>query len=66
VKGGVLKEIATEERRVALIPDAVTRIVKAGFEVLVESECSGRASGDEEDVSEDTPESVDTRIRQRV
>ncbi len=47
MKGGVPKEIATEERRVALTSDAVTRIVKAGLEVLVESECSGRASGDE-------------------
>ena len=37
VKVGVLKEIATGERRVALTPDAVTKLVKAGFEVLVES-----------------------------
>ncbi len=37
MKVGVPKEIATGERRVALTPDAVTRLVKAGIEVLVES-----------------------------
>jgi NAD(P) transhydrogenase subunit alpha len=35
VKIGVPKEIAAGERRVALTPDAVTRLVKAGIEVLM-------------------------------
>src|SRR5690606_19406872 len=33
---GVLKETAPRERRVALTPDAVARLVKRGFEVLIE------------------------------
>jgi NAD(P) transhydrogenase subunit alpha len=37
MKIGVLKEIVTEEHRVALTPDAVKPLVKAGNEVLVES-----------------------------
>jgi NAD(P) transhydrogenase subunit alpha len=34
---GVLKESAPRERRVALTPDAVARLVKRGIEVLVEA-----------------------------
>jgi len=37
MKVGVPKEILADERRVALTPDAVTKLVKAGMEVLVES-----------------------------
>jgi NAD(P) transhydrogenase subunit alpha len=33
---GVPKELAANERRVALVPDAAGRLVKAGFEVAVE------------------------------
>jgi NAD(P) transhydrogenase subunit alpha len=33
---GVPKEVAANERRVALVPDAAGRLVKAGFEVVVE------------------------------
>jgi NAD(P) transhydrogenase subunit alpha len=37
VKIGVPKENAANERRVALVPDAVARLVSDGFEVLVET-----------------------------
>jgi H+-translocating NAD(P) transhydrogenase subunit alpha len=37
MKIGVIKEIEVGERRVALIPDAVGRLVKQGFEVWVET-----------------------------
>ena len=37
MKIGIPKEIAAGERRVALTPDAVTRLVKADTEILVES-----------------------------
>ena len=37
MKVGVPKEILANERRVALTPDAVTKLVHAGMEVLVES-----------------------------
>jgi NAD(P) transhydrogenase subunit alpha len=33
---GVPKEIAANERRVALVPDAAGKLVKAGFEVVIE------------------------------
>jgi proton-translocating NAD(P)+ transhydrogenase subunit alpha len=36
MKIGVPKETASNERRVALVPDAVARLIKTGFEVLVE------------------------------
>ncbi len=40
---GVPRETAVNERRVALIPDAVARLVKAGLEVLVETGAGGAA-----------------------
>lgn len=43
MKIAVLKEIAAHERRVALDPDRVSRLVKAGFEVLVQSGAGARA-----------------------
>lgn len=36
IRLGILKEITPGERRVALVPDVVARLVKDGFEVLVE------------------------------
>jgi H+-translocating NAD(P) transhydrogenase subunit alpha len=36
MKAGVVKETAPSERRVALVPDAVTKLQAAGIEVLVE------------------------------
>lgn len=36
VRLGVIKKIYPGERRVALIPDAVGRLTKSGFDVLVE------------------------------
>jgi len=33
---GVPKEVAASERRVALVPDAAARLVKAGYEVVIE------------------------------
>src|SRR5579859_4766763 len=36
MKAGVVKETAPGERRVALVPDAVTKLQAAGIEVLIE------------------------------
>jgi len=36
MKAGVVKETAPGERRVALVPDAVTKLQASGIEVLVE------------------------------
>lgn len=43
MKVGVAKEIEVGEQRVALIPDMVARLVKAGLEVLVEAGAGDRA-----------------------
>ncbi|MFQ5882564.1 MAG: Re/Si-specific NAD(P)(+) transhydrogenase subunit alpha [Candidatus Methylomirabilales bacterium] len=40
---GIPKEIAANESRVALVPDAAGLLVKAGMEVLVEAGAGGRA-----------------------
>jgi H+-translocating NAD(P) transhydrogenase subunit alpha len=49
VKIGVPKETAAGERRVALVPDAVGRLVSEGFEVLVERGAGeGAHFGDDE------------------
>ena len=40
---GLLKETATRERRVALVPDAVARLVKAGDRVTVEHDAGASA-----------------------
>ena len=37
VKVGVVREVAEDERRVGLVPETVGRLVKDGFEVLVET-----------------------------
>ena len=37
MKIGVIKEIEFGERRVALIPEVVSRLVKNGLEVFIES-----------------------------
>ena len=37
MKIGVIKEIEFGERRVALIPEVVSRLTKSGLEVLIES-----------------------------
>ena len=47
MKIGVPLEIATGETRVALVPETVGRLVKAGFEVLVESHAGERAGHDD-------------------
>ena len=44
MKVGVPKETAPGERRVALVPEAVSRITGQGFEVLVEEGAGGEAS----------------------
>lgn len=44
MKVGVPKEIAADERRVAVVPDAVASLLKAGLEVLVEAGAGERAS----------------------
>jgi proton-translocating NAD(P)+ transhydrogenase subunit alpha len=40
---GLLKETATRERRVALVPDSVARLVKAGDQVTVERDAGAAA-----------------------
>lgn len=40
----VLRERAPDERRVALVPDTVARLVKSGLEVLVEADAGAGAS----------------------
>src|SRR6266851_3664485 len=49
MKVGVPKETVPQERRVALVPEAVGRLVKAGHEVVVE-----RGAGVEAGFSDDT------------
>ncbi len=44
VRVGVPREIAPEETRVALIPESVGKLTKAGFEIVVEAG-AGKASG---------------------
>lgn len=44
LKVGVPKEVYPEEKRVALTPEGVDRLVKAGFEVLVEDGAGVHAS----------------------
>jgi H+-translocating NAD(P) transhydrogenase subunit alpha len=43
MKAGVVKETASGERRVALVPDGVSKLRAAGFEVLVERGAGERA-----------------------
>ena len=43
MKIGIAKEIQVDERRVALIPDVVARLVKQGVEVWVETGAGERA-----------------------
>jgi H+-translocating NAD(P) transhydrogenase subunit alpha len=43
MKIGVLEEKQQGERRVALVPDAASRLVKAGFQVIVEADAGVRA-----------------------
>jgi len=51
MKVGVPKEVAEGERRVGLVPETVSRLVKDGFEVLVESG-AGRDYNLDEDYEE--------------
>lgn len=44
MKVGVPRETAPGERRVALIPDMVSRLVRGGYEVLVERDAGNEAS----------------------
>src|SRR5256886_16344202 len=44
MKIGVPKETAANERRVALVPDAVGRLVKTGLEVVVEQGAGAAAA----------------------
>jgi proton-translocating NAD(P)+ transhydrogenase subunit alpha len=44
VRIGVPKETAAGERRVALVPESVTRIAKAGFDVVIEPGAGAAAS----------------------
>jgi NAD(P) transhydrogenase subunit alpha len=45
---GVPKEIAAGENRVALVPDSVARLTKAGFEVMVEANAGASAYFDDQ------------------
>src|SRR5690606_19641061 len=45
---GITKESADQERRVAVTPDAIARIAKLGFEVVIESQAGAKSGyGDE-------------------
>jgi H+-translocating NAD(P) transhydrogenase subunit alpha len=44
VKVGVPKETAPDERRVALVPDSITRLAQSGIEVVIEEGAGARAS----------------------
>ncbi len=57
MKIAVAKEIEMEERRVALIPDIVARLIKQDFEVLVEA-----GAGEQAHFSDAAYESVGARI----
>ena len=48
MKVGVLTEIAHGERRVALVPDAVAKLVASGAEVVVESGAGEKATYDDD------------------
>jgi alanine dehydrogenase len=43
MKVGILREIVLNERRVALVPNAVSKLTKEEYEVLIEAE-AGRAA----------------------
>jgi NAD(P) transhydrogenase subunit alpha len=60
VQVGVVKESAAGERRVALTPDAVTRVRDAGVEVLVESGAGASAWFPDEDYAQAGATIVDT------
>jgi proton-translocating NAD(P)+ transhydrogenase subunit alpha len=51
VRIGVPRELEPGERRVALVPDAVSRLAKSGFEVTVERGAGAAASFPDEDYS---------------
>src|SRR5687768_12650437 len=48
MKVGVPRETASGERRVALVPDAVAKLVEAGNEVVVERRAGTAASFDDD------------------
>lgn len=41
---GAIKESASGERRVAVTPDSVKKLVKLGYQVLIESDCGAEAN----------------------
>ncbi len=57
---GVPRETAAGERRVALVPDAVTRLSAAGFEVFVETGAGAEASFPDRAYAEAGAQLVDT------
>jgi H+-translocating NAD(P) transhydrogenase subunit alpha len=52
VRVGVPKELEPDERRVALVPETVSRLVSAGFEIAVERGAGAAASFPDEPYSE--------------
>ena len=52
MKVGVPKELKAGERRVALVPDAVKKLVDAGFEVVVERDAGAHANLTDADYEE--------------
>jgi proton-translocating NAD(P)+ transhydrogenase subunit alpha len=52
VKIAVPRETAPGERRVALVPDAVKRLVAAGFEIVVERDAGAEAGFTDDDYAE--------------
>ena len=60
VQVGVVKETAPGERRVALTPDSVARLLGAGVEVLVESGAGDSAWYPDEDYAQVGATTVET------
>ncbi len=60
MKIGVPREIAAGERRVALVPEVVAKLVQAGHEVLVQRGAGGAASFEDEAYAEAGAELVDS------
>jgi proton-translocating NAD(P)+ transhydrogenase subunit alpha len=51
MRAGVPKETVPDERRVALVPDVVSRLTQGGFEILVERGAGEAAAHDDEEFS---------------
>ncbi|GAB4146254.1 MAG: Re/Si-specific NAD(P)(+) transhydrogenase subunit alpha [Planctomycetaceae bacterium] len=58
---GIPRETASDERRVALVPSSVTKLTKAGFTVLVESQAGQNAGFPDEQYREAGAQIIESR-----